>query len=133
MGALAKINQWRKGESKKDILAKYSGEPIWQTMEKVMMKMKDFYKNNGWIFFDKEAVAVLESMRKEFEKKSEQIILMGDEAKKKAHNELEEKINREIDRKSLKLQLLSMQNEYHTIKKLAELNKNKTKYVVVDK
>ena len=121
MGILAKLNQWNKAEARKKIL----NEPLFQKMEKVMLAMKEFYATNGWIFTDTEAMAVLNSMRNDYEKAAEKIHEIADEQKKHAHNELEERMNRQVDKQSLELQFKSMQREYHTINKLAELKKGK--------
>jgi len=130
MGMLAKLNQWRRGEARKEILKKYQGEPIFTTMEKLMLKMKNFYAKNGWIFLGKETMAILNSMRDEYEKSLKKIEIMAGEQKKQAHDNLEEKMNRQIDKKMLVLQYKAMQREYHTIRKLGKLNKNK--YVIPD-
>jgi hypothetical protein len=90
-------------------------------MEKVMKSMKRLYEENPWIFADKNAMAVLENLREEFDARETAMEALTDSEKKKAHDELEERMNRMHDKKQLEHQLKSMRAEHAKVTEMAML------------
>lgn len=122
MGFLGKLNQKQKYDERKDLAEKFAGEPIWVRMQKVMETMRAFYAVNwNWIQSDPNVMAVLEDMRKDFEAKEAQMTKMIDDEKAKAHDRIEEAFGRLLDKKTLQLQLRSMEKEYKVLVKMAKL------------
>lgn len=117
---LAKQN--RKLGISPDAHAQFEKEPIWRAMEKVMKHLKAWYAMNGnWIFTDSEAMAVLNDMRKDHEKREEDIRIKVSAALEAEHKKLDETFAKVEDKKILQNQLKSMREELQTLEKLAKL------------
>lgn len=118
--AMAKQN--RREGLPEDAHAKFEKEPIWRAMEKVMKHLKEWYALNGkWVFADKEAMAVLNGMRVDHEKREEEIRAKVAEAREAEHRNIDKVFARVEDKKILQNQLKSMKEEFSALTKLATI------------
>lgn len=116
--ALAKINRTKGIDA--DAHARFEKEPVWRAMERLMKTMKAWYGVNGaWVFSDPNAMAVLNDMRKDHEKREDEIRAKVAEALVKEQEKLSETFARVEDKKILQNQLKSMREEWAMLQKLS--------------
>lgn len=121
--ALAKQN--RRDGLPENAHEQFEKEPIWRAMEKVMKHLKEWYALNGkWVFADKEAMAVLNGMREDHEKREEAIRTKVAEAREAEHRNIDKMFARVEDKKILQNQLKSMKEEFAALTKLATIRSN---------
>lgn len=121
MGALGKLGRAMRKHAKEEEDA-IASTPLFRRLERVFKALKAFYAENGWILMDKEAVAVLEAERKEYENGEEKLQEKIDGLKKDEHNRIEKHYDELHDIRLLKLQLLTAEREYRTCQRLATIH-----------
>ena len=108
-----------------DAHEKFEKEPVWIAMERVMKHMKAWYAlNMNWLMQDDQAKGTLESMRKDHEKREEDIRTKVAEAREAEHRHIDKVFARVEDQKILKNQLKSMEEEWMFLQKIATIRTN---------